>query len=255
MPDHIPSDEMYKYIDCRYTGVVVAARRARQLLQADPTSVKGKPLLRAFDELMTGQLAYQFVAEEDMPVNDTQVVGEQLSDEEIFLELSINDETDKEVEDNLPESISMDEPFSVLFDGLLKTTSSSPEGQDEVESYDIEVDDNDDDFIDLNETDSGEVDAELEENELWDEEDLTSDLSVEENQSEIKPSEFVSASEESIEPSVSSFSEAANSKLTASRASRSKKAKAATVENQEAVTVASTPRSRSKKKNETDSGK
>ncbi|MCL2547708.1 MAG: DNA-directed RNA polymerase subunit omega [Symbiobacteriaceae bacterium] len=61
MPEYIPSDEMYKFIDCRYTGVVVTARRARQLMMEDPTSAKGKPLLRAFDDLMQGKLHYQFV--------------------------------------------------------------------------------------------------------------------------------------------------------------------------------------------------
>jgi len=52
---------MYKFIDCRYTGVVVTARRARQLMMEDPTNAKGKPLLRAFDDLMQGKLQYQFV--------------------------------------------------------------------------------------------------------------------------------------------------------------------------------------------------
>ncbi|MCL2498360.1 MAG: DNA-directed RNA polymerase subunit omega [Symbiobacteriaceae bacterium] len=61
MSEYIPSDEMYKYIDCRYTGVVVAARRARQLMQEDPGNLKGKPLLRAFEELMSGKLQYCFV--------------------------------------------------------------------------------------------------------------------------------------------------------------------------------------------------
>ena len=61
MPDYIPSDAMYKHIDCRYTGVVVAARRARQLMQEDPGNEKGKPLLRAFEELMAGKLQYRFV--------------------------------------------------------------------------------------------------------------------------------------------------------------------------------------------------
>ena len=61
MPDYIPSDEMYKYIDCRYTGVVIAARRARQLMSEDPTSSRGKPLLRAFEDLMNGRLQYRFV--------------------------------------------------------------------------------------------------------------------------------------------------------------------------------------------------
>ena len=60
MRDYIPSDEMYKFIDCRYTGVVVAARRARQLLAEDPIQTKGKPLLRAFDDLMSGKLRYYF---------------------------------------------------------------------------------------------------------------------------------------------------------------------------------------------------
>jgi DNA-directed RNA polymerase subunit K/omega len=52
---------MYKHIDCRYTGVVIAARRARQLMSEDPTNAAGKPLLRAFDDLMKGRLKYRFV--------------------------------------------------------------------------------------------------------------------------------------------------------------------------------------------------
>lgn len=73
MPEHIPSDEMYKYIDCRYTGVVVAAKRARQLMQEDPTSAKGKPLLRAFDELMTGKLHYEFT---EPPEDEEPLIGD-----------------------------------------------------------------------------------------------------------------------------------------------------------------------------------
>ena len=61
MSEYIPSDEMYKFIDCRYTGVVVTARRARQLMMEDPTNSQGKPLLRAFDDLMDGKLHYQFM--------------------------------------------------------------------------------------------------------------------------------------------------------------------------------------------------
>ena len=59
--EYIPSDDMYKFIDCRYTGVVVTARRARQLMMEDPANARGKPLLRAFDDLMQGKLHYQFV--------------------------------------------------------------------------------------------------------------------------------------------------------------------------------------------------
>ena len=60
MSDYIPSDEMYKHIDCRYTGVVVAAKRARQLMKEDPASIEGKPLLRAFEDMMQGRLRYRF---------------------------------------------------------------------------------------------------------------------------------------------------------------------------------------------------
>ena len=71
MPEHIPSDEMYNHVDCRYIAVVLTARRARQLMAADPTSALGKPLLRAFDELMDGQLHYEAIDPEEM---DTETI-------------------------------------------------------------------------------------------------------------------------------------------------------------------------------------
>jgi DNA-directed RNA polymerase subunit K/omega len=58
MTSTIPSDAIYKFVDCKYTGVVITARRARRLLEEDPKSELGKPVTRAFREVMEGQVNY-----------------------------------------------------------------------------------------------------------------------------------------------------------------------------------------------------
>lgn len=60
----IPSDEIYKFVDCKYTGVVITARRARRLLEQDPKSELGKPVTRAFREVMEGKIGYHRIEEE-----------------------------------------------------------------------------------------------------------------------------------------------------------------------------------------------
>lgn len=63
MTSTIPSDELYKYVDCKYTAVVITARRARHLLEQDPKSELGKPVTRAFREVMEGKVGYHQVIE------------------------------------------------------------------------------------------------------------------------------------------------------------------------------------------------
>ena len=63
MTSTIPSDELYKFVDCKYTAVVITSRRARQLLEQDPKSELGKPVTRAFREVMEGKIDYHRVKE------------------------------------------------------------------------------------------------------------------------------------------------------------------------------------------------
>ena len=54
----IPSDDLYQHVDCKYTGVIVMAKRAREILKNSEKDKVGKPLLRAYDELMNGELEF-----------------------------------------------------------------------------------------------------------------------------------------------------------------------------------------------------
>ena len=55
-------DELMKHADSKYTMVVAAAKRARQLQDGSPSSVKtksNKPVTIALEELAAGQLEYE----------------------------------------------------------------------------------------------------------------------------------------------------------------------------------------------------
>ena len=56
-----PLDELIKLVDSRYTLVVAAAKRARQILENKETEVDDKarkPVTIALQELMDGKLRY-----------------------------------------------------------------------------------------------------------------------------------------------------------------------------------------------------
>jgi DNA-directed RNA polymerase omega subunit len=56
----IPSDDLYNHVNCKYTGVVATAKRAREILKnADKEKESTiKPVLQAYDELMSGELNF-----------------------------------------------------------------------------------------------------------------------------------------------------------------------------------------------------
>lgn len=55
-----PLDELIKQVDSRYTLVVAAAKRARQLLETDGFAEKArKPVTEALEELRSGVLRYE----------------------------------------------------------------------------------------------------------------------------------------------------------------------------------------------------
>ena len=61
----IPSDDLYKHVNCKYTGVVVTAKRAREILKSSDKDSVIKPVLQAYDELMSGELKFIHVIPKD----------------------------------------------------------------------------------------------------------------------------------------------------------------------------------------------
>ncbi|NLN83679.1 MAG: DNA-directed RNA polymerase subunit omega [Firmicutes bacterium] len=55
----IPSDEIFKHVNDKYTGVIVTAKRAREILINGDKDLKEKPLIMAYDELMAGKLKFK----------------------------------------------------------------------------------------------------------------------------------------------------------------------------------------------------
>ena len=64
----IPSDEIYKHADCKYTACIITAKRARELQNEQPKDSTNKPLLQAYDELMDGDLSYRRPEPEELAV-------------------------------------------------------------------------------------------------------------------------------------------------------------------------------------------
>ncbi len=62
----IPSDEIYKHADCKYTACIITAKRARELQNEQPKDSTNKPLLQAYDELMDGELTYRRMSPEEL---------------------------------------------------------------------------------------------------------------------------------------------------------------------------------------------
>ncbi|MCE5196887.1 MAG: DNA-directed RNA polymerase subunit omega [Negativicutes bacterium] len=62
----IPSDEIYKHADCKYTACIITAKRARELQKSQPKDSSNKPLLQAYDELMGGELTYRRMNPEEL---------------------------------------------------------------------------------------------------------------------------------------------------------------------------------------------
>ena len=62
----IPSDEIYKYADCKYTACIITSKRARELQKELPKDSTNKPLLQAYDELMDGELTYRRLTPEEI---------------------------------------------------------------------------------------------------------------------------------------------------------------------------------------------
>ena len=54
----IPSDDLYKHVNCKYTGVVVTAKRAREILKSSDKDSVIKPVLQAYDGVMSGELKF-----------------------------------------------------------------------------------------------------------------------------------------------------------------------------------------------------
>ncbi len=55
-------DELMKHVDSKYTMVVAAAKRARQIMDGSPSAVDPrckKPVSIALEELAAGRLRYQ----------------------------------------------------------------------------------------------------------------------------------------------------------------------------------------------------
>jgi DNA-directed RNA polymerase subunit omega len=53
-------DELMHKVDCKYTLVVFAAKRAREILSGDPSCGKsGKPVTLALEEIAQGKIVYQ----------------------------------------------------------------------------------------------------------------------------------------------------------------------------------------------------
>ena len=61
----IPSDDLYKHVNCKYTGVVVTAKHAREILKSSDKDSVIKPVLQAYDELMSGELKFIHVIPKD----------------------------------------------------------------------------------------------------------------------------------------------------------------------------------------------
>lgn len=61
----IPSDDLYKHVNCKYTGVVVTAKRAREIFKSSAKDSVIKPVLQAYDELMSGELKFIHVIPKD----------------------------------------------------------------------------------------------------------------------------------------------------------------------------------------------
>jgi len=63
----IPSDDLYNHVNCKYTGVVVTAKRAREILRTADKDKEStiKPVLQAYDELMSGELKFIHVIPKD----------------------------------------------------------------------------------------------------------------------------------------------------------------------------------------------
>ncbi|MGQ9778632.1 MAG: DNA-directed RNA polymerase subunit omega [Bacillota bacterium] len=57
-----PLDELLAHVDSRYTLVVAAAKRARQMLETAPPDPEGKllkPVSLALEEIRSGKLKYE----------------------------------------------------------------------------------------------------------------------------------------------------------------------------------------------------
>jgi len=57
-----PLDELIKKVDSRYTLVVAAAKRARQILETteiEPEEKARKPVTVALEEILSGKLKYE----------------------------------------------------------------------------------------------------------------------------------------------------------------------------------------------------
>lgn len=53
-----PLDNLLDKVDCKYTLVVFAAKRAREILTGD-SAVIGKPVTMALEEIAQGKIVYQ----------------------------------------------------------------------------------------------------------------------------------------------------------------------------------------------------
>jgi DNA-directed RNA polymerase subunit omega len=55
-------DELMQKVDCKYTLVVFAAKRAREILSGEPSCGKSrKPVTAALEEIAQGKITYQRV--------------------------------------------------------------------------------------------------------------------------------------------------------------------------------------------------
>ena len=63
----IPSDELYNHVPDKYTGVIITAKRAREIMKSADKDLISKPLLKAYDELMSGDLKFIHELPKDEP--------------------------------------------------------------------------------------------------------------------------------------------------------------------------------------------
>lgn len=76
----IPSDEIFKHVNDKYTGVIVTAKRARDILINGDKELVQKPLIMAYDELMAGKLKFEEIKKSPSKEEDEAISPEENSE-------------------------------------------------------------------------------------------------------------------------------------------------------------------------------